>query len=125
MKTLLIILIILAHFSCFSQSNVKSKSFSPISIDYRDKIVKAIYIAEGGANTKWQYGIKSVKTNNPKKVCENTVANNYIRWQKAGKTNDFIEFLGARFCPVGAKDDPTNLNKNWARNVKNLLAKQK
>lgn len=29
----------------------------------------------------------------------------------------FIEFLGARWAPQGAANDPTNLNANWVRNV--------
>lgn len=93
----------------------------PIDLAYRDKIVAAIYRAEGGAKTRYPYGIKSIVTTNEahaKRICENTVANNYIRWQKAGKTNEFINFLGNRYCPIGAKDDPTGLNRNWIKNVK-------
>lgn len=32
-------------------------------------------------------------------------------------TEDFIEFLGARWAPVGADNDPGNLNANWVENV--------
>lgn len=93
----------------------------PIDQNYRDKVVGAIFIAEGGVKTKYPYGIKSIKTNNPKRVCEVTVEKTYIRWQNSGKTNDFISFLGNRFCPIGAKDDPTNLNSNWIKNVKKFI----
>jgi hypothetical protein len=30
---------------------------------------------------------------------------------------DTIEKIGARYCPVGAKNDPKGLNKNWVPNV--------
>ena len=37
---------------------------------------------------------------------------------KAGKTkDDFITYLGNRYCPIDAPDDPNNLNKNWIKNV--------
>jgi hypothetical protein len=32
-------------------------------------------------------------------------------------TETFIEFLGARWAPIGADNDPTNLNKHWVPNV--------
>lgn len=37
-----------------------------------------------------------------------------VRWAKAGKPDDFITFMGARYCPP--EDHP--LNANWASNVR-------
>jgi len=34
------------------------------------------------------------------------------------KCNDFITFLGSRYAPAGADNDPHNLNSHWVRNVK-------
>jgi hypothetical protein len=34
------------------------------------------------------------------------------------KYNDFITFLGSRYAPAGADNDPHNLNSHWVRNVK-------
>ena len=103
-----------------------AQQYAPINPTYQSNVVAAIYKAEGGANTRYPYGIKSVDcggdVSKARKICFNTVRNNYIRWQAAGKTNDFIQFLGARYCPIGAKDDPRNLNSNWVRNVKKILA---
>jgi hypothetical protein len=113
-KFYLIFGLISINLSCFGE-------IKPIPADYRDKIVNSIYLAEGGNKTKYPYGIKSIKTSNPKRICENTVSNNYLRWQRAGKTNDFISFLGNRYCPIGAKDDPHNLNSNWIKNVNKFL----
>lgn len=74
---------------------------------------------------KYPYGIKSVDTHGDeayaRKICLNTVRNNEKRWIKAGKPGTYIEFLANRYCPVGAGDDPTNLNKNWVKNVSNFL----
>ena len=32
-------------------------------------------------------------------------------------TNDFIRFVGERWAPIGADNDPTDLNANWVPNV--------
>lgn len=50
--------------------------------------------------------------------CAATIQKNYDRWVKSGKSIDFIHFLGNRYCPVGAENDPTGLNKHWITNVK-------
>lgn len=87
------------------------------------RIVGAIYKVEGGAKTKYPYGIKSIKVKNTeeaRRVCFNTVKNNYVRWIKAGKKNNFIEFLAARYCPPAA--DPVG-HKNWVKNMKVMLEK--
>lgn len=49
--------------------------------------------------------------------CAATVQKNYDRWVKAGSKGDFIVFLGKRYCPVGAKNDPNGLNRHWIKNV--------
>lgn len=112
----------------FSLNNAVFGQFKPISADFRDKIVNSIYLAEGGSKTKYPFGIKSIQTNGNKefarRICSNTVENNWIRWQKAGKTNDFIEFLGNRYCPVSDKNDTNGLNKNWKKNVQANLNKK-
>lgn len=96
-----------------------------------DKIVDAIKKVEN--SEKYPYGIKSIKIKGDtqeereayaRKICRNTVVNNYERWQKAGKTNNYISFLGSRYAPVGAPDDPRNLNSNWVKNLKSLLKKE-
>lgn len=92
-----------------------------IDYNYQEKIVNAIFLAEGGTKTKYPYGIQSVKTANPRKVCETTVRNTFIRWQQSGQTNGFIEYLGGRYCPVSG--DKTGLNKNWVKNVKYFVDK--
>ena len=116
-KIALILICFFVNLSNLLANNADNGKFKPINKEYQTKIVNAIFLAEGGNNTKYPYGIKSIKTNNPRRVCENTVANNYIRWQAAGKTNSFIQFLGARYCPMNDKADKNGLNKNWVKNV--------
>jgi hypothetical protein len=44
-------------------------------------------------------------------------------WIKAGgpeRKQSFVAFWAARWAPAGAKNDPSNLNANWARNVQQL-----
>lgn len=86
-----------------------------------ERIADAIYLAEGGAKTRHPYGIlKKFKTTTPRQACINTIAHakrDYV-------SGDFIEFLGNRYAPVGADNDPNNLNKNWVKNVKYFLTKE-
>ena len=92
--------------------------------DYSDdQIANAIYWAEGGSTTKYPYGILTkYKTTTPRQACINTIR--HARRDFRGENYlglDFIEFLGSRYCPVGADNDPTNLNIHWIKNVKSLL----
>jgi hypothetical protein len=90
----------------------------PMSDIQANKIADAIYKVEGGAKTKYPYGIMSVKTTNPRQVCINTVKNNFIRWQKAGSKGDYLDYLGNVYCPASA--DPVG-NKNWLKNIHKFL----
>jgi len=80
-----------------------------------DRLANAIYKAEGGSKTRYPYGILTkYKTTTPRQACINTIKHALRDWNGKG---DFIKFLGARYCPVGAKNDPKGLNKNWVKNV--------
>ena len=86
--------------------------------------VEAIHKAEGNDN----YGILSIKCEKGegcRKICANTVRNNYKRWLKTEQTDTFIHFLANRFAPLQASNDPDNLNVNWERNVSFFLQHQK
>jgi len=52
-----------------------------------------------------------------------TIVKNRKRWIDSGKKLDFVTFLGNRYCPVGASNDPTGLNRNWINNVKHWMRK--
>ncbi|HNX03587.1 MAG TPA: hypothetical protein PKM71_07985 [Candidatus Cloacimonas sp.] len=111
-----IILIVLLCLSIFF--GVKSCRAEVVDIE---RLADAIYYAEGGANTRFPYGILAkYKTTTPRQACINTIKSNLKRWNGEG---DFISFLGKTYCPVGAKNDPTGLNRNWVRNVTKLYRK--
>mgnify|MGYP003653092869 CR=1 FL=1 len=50
--------------------------------------------------------------------CAATVSKNYKRWLDTKEDIDFLSFLGRRYCPVGAANDPTGLNRYWITNVR-------
>ena len=83
-------------------------------------IVSAIRYAENGSKGR-EYGIlhPRVKPTYRSQAgwCAKTVQNNYDRWIKAGRKGDFISFLGSRYCPIGADNDPNGLNAHWIHNV--------
>lgn len=86
------------------------------------KILLAIRQAENGRAGR-EFGVlhpKAVNTNLDTQAgwAAATVVKNRARWEKAGKPGDFITFLGKRYCPVDADNDPTGLNKHWIGNVK-------
>jgi len=88
-----------------------------------DQIATAIYYAEGGAHTSHPYGILAhYKHTTPRQACLNTIAHARRDWNGKG---DFITFLGSRYCPVGAANDPRGLNKNWVRNVTKILKERR
>lgn len=87
-----------------------------------NRVVDTIWYVEGGNKTKFPYGIVSIKTNGDitksKRICYNTVKNNYFRWIAAGREGDYFEFLAKKYAPIGAKNDPKGLNRNWLKNFR-------
>ena len=89
-----------------------ASSAYPMPESKANQIANAIFKIEN--SKKYPYGIKSVKTSNPRKVCINTIKNNYIRWQKSGKKGDFLNYLADVYCPKSC--DPVG-NANWKKNI--------
>ena len=49
-----------------------------------------------------------------------TIRNNLKRFGEDSKGhNNFISYLASIYAPIGASNDPTGLNVNWEKNVKN------
>ena len=93
-------------------------STAPLPAHEVERIVNAIYHAEGGPKARVPYGILSVKVRSQaeaRRVCANTVRNNWARWEAAGRPGPFLDFLAARYCPPSA--DPAG-HRNWKRNVR-------
>jgi hypothetical protein len=97
-----------------AQSNLED--FNLVETINIKKLATAIYWAEGGAKTNHPYGILTkYKTTSPRQACINTINHALKDWNGKG---DFIVFLGSRYAPIGADNDPKGLNKNWVRNVR-------
>ena len=94
--------------------------------DYSDdQIADAIYLAEGGSKTNHPYGIlKRYKNTTPRQACINTIRSSRKRWIESKSKLDYIDFLQKTYAPIGAKNDPKGLNKNWSKNVKYFLSRQ-
>lgn len=75
------------------------------------RLADAIYHAEGGNRTRFPYGIKSIKTTNPRAVCIRTIQNRLKLWD--GK-RPFIPFLADKYCPKAT--DPLGHGR-WIKNV--------
>ena len=118
MKRLIIVMIGLSALSgCSAPAYAAALSYP----QYTDtQIVNAIFYAE---NSKAHpYGImQKYKHTTPRQACFNTVAHARKNWD--GK-KDFIKFLGSRYAPIGAKNDPHGLNKNWVGNVHAILERR-
>lgn len=90
-------------------------------------MMQAVKSAENDPTGKM--GIRSIDTSNPSNVLRNSVMNNYQRWT-SGQTPapwiqerplKFVDFMQKRWAPIGAENDPKNLNANWAPNVRYFL----
>ncbi len=94
-----------------------------------DQIADAIYLAEGGEKAKSPFGILSVKCegyDHCRQICLNTIRNNRKRYEEWGhkKFDTYLQFLSSRYAPIGAENDPTNLNQYWLGNVKSFLERE-
>lgn len=85
-----------------------------------NEIADAIYWAEGG-ECQYPYGIRSIKTDDPRRICLNTIRNQRRRWRENGEKEPYLVSLRNRYCPIGAENDPKGLNSNWLKNVKWFL----
>ena len=89
--------------------------------DYFNRIASAIYHAEGGARTRYPFGILNKSCEGYAQcryMCREIVRVHWLRWQRAGNPGDFLSYLQSRYAPtVNATNDPHGLNSNWKRNV--------
>jgi len=95
--------------------------------DY-DKLVNAIYKAEGGAKAQYLYGIRSVPYKDEaeaRKICYNTLRNQFKRHLSHDCGFTYMVCLRNRYCPLEAnKNDPKGLNSNWLKNVRYFYVNQ-
>lgn len=82
-------------------------------------LLLAIRLAERGKKG-FEFGVVAQKDTDLKTQTEwacATIKKNLDRFQKS-KEQDFIAFLGRRWAPPGAENDPEGLNRFWVENVR-------
>lgn len=107
-----------------------SEAWAYVPLEYTDtQYVNAIYMAEGGKNAKYAYGIRSViyKTREKaRNICFTTIKHNRSRFIRYGHRHypRFIDFLASRYCPTTGRNltqSERKLNKYWVKNVEYWL----
>ena len=118
------VLLIFAFTACFG-----GLAYAEGEPDF-ERLVEAIYLAEGAKKAVKPFGILSVPCDgyeDCRQVALNTVRNNWKRWQAkthgADKHPDYLSFLASRYAPIGASNDPMGLNNNWLKNIRGLYGK--
>ena len=95
--------------------------FLSLGMDF-ERLATAIYFSEGAEKARKPFGILSVPCEgyeDCRRICLNTVRNNYKRWEASQKEKSYLEFLAERYAPVKAHP----LNTNWLRNVRYFYEK--
>lgn len=88
--------------------------------DEMEKLVDAIERAEGGKECL----IKAVNCSvhcetyeEARQITKNSIIHALWDFASGAFPIGFTSFLGDRWAPIGAENDPKGLNKNWVRNV--------
>lgn len=85
------------------------------------QIAGAVKVAEGNPRNHGVLSVKTTDSNEASRVLDNSVYNNLVRWNAAGRPGKFVDFMQQRWAPIGVSNDPHNLNKNWGGNVRKAL----
>jgi len=83
-------------------------------------LLLAIREAERGRKG-FEFGVVKAKDTDLKTQCKyacETIKNNFQRFKEQESEQDFIVFLGKRYAPIGAENDPNGLNQHWVHNVR-------
>jgi hypothetical protein len=94
-----------------------------------DPVSRSVKHAENNARNHGVLSVKTANASEASKVLKQSIINNYWRWISAmeslGEENvpPFVDFMQMRWAPIGAENDPDNLNVNWSPNVKSHLRK--
>lgn len=87
--------------------------------EYEKRLLRAIYLAEGGAKARVPYGILSIRVadaSEARRACLVTIRNNRRRWAAAGRKGDYLAFLARRYCPPAPEV--------WLKNVRYFMKKK-
>lgn len=126
MKTITLLLFIMLSTSLVSAEICERAIISRVANEYNlnkeeTALLFAIRKAENGKTPK-EFGVlnkQAMRFKDPVKSleCQARWCAGTIKKRYKGD----LEAFGARYCPVGAENDPTGLNKNWVKNVKNFM----
>ena len=87
-------------------------------------LLQAVVNAEGDIVRAVRSSIPSVSTRaEALQITARSAAHAMSDWIKSGgedRRHDFIAYWSVRWAPIGAANDPKNLNANWAGNVEKL-----
>ena len=82
------------------------------------KLIQAVVTAEGNILKAVQCSLPSVTTREEAiEVTCRSAAHALSDYVKAHNAPDFVRFWARRWAPVGAANDPTDLNAHWPTNV--------
>jgi hypothetical protein len=82
------------------------------------KLIQAVVKAEGNILKAVQCSLPKVSTvEEALEITCRSAAHAMSDYIKQSDPEAFVTFWGHRWAPVGATNDPTNLNKNWPVNV--------
>jgi len=114
--------------------------FMPNTDKKVEQLATAIFHAEGGWNTNYLFGIKSIKCegyDECRRICKNTIRNNIGRFRVyenaqsvptnrvvSSQRKNYLQFLQSRYCPLDGDTLTTSekrLNKHWLKNVMYFL----
>lgn len=85
------------------------------------QIAAAVKVAENNPKNNGVLSVPTANAGQASTVLDNSVYNNFVRWDQAGRPGKFVDFMQRRWAPIGVSNDPHNLNKNWAGNVRGAL----
>lgn len=106
----------------YQDSDIDQVAIEEHATPYQKALAYAIAQAEN--DPSGNYGVRSVRPTDRRdaaRILLNSIRNNEQRYQSAGSPGDFVDFMGRRWAPQGASNDPNNLNSNWPRNVRRFL----
>jgi len=87
-------------------------------------LLQAVVNAEGDIVRAVQCSIPAVRTREQAlRVTARSAAHAMCDWITSGgedRQHAFVAFWASRWAPIGAANDPRNLNANWASNVDRL-----
>ena len=84
-------------------------------------LVQAVVKAEGNIVRAVQCSVPTIETREQAiRITCRTIVHRLWQFAKEQQPSAFVAYMGASWAPVGAKNDPQGLNKNWVPNVTRL-----